>query len=469
MPTRSVSIAAALAPLLRRMLGEPLPLRIDFWDGSSAGPDAAPCRVAVRRPMALRRMMWAPGELGLVRAYVAGDLDLVEGDVFSLLAARDAIGVRDDHVEVGLGAGDIAGLVRALGRDMLGPPPPPPPEEARLRGRRHSRRRDRSAISHHYDVGNDFYRLLLGPTLTYSCAYWSDPDGGLDRAQEAKYELICRKLGLRPGQRLLDVGCGWGGMVLHAARHRGVRAVGVTISEQQAALARQRAEEAGLAGQVEIRLQDYREVDDGPFDAISSIGMFEHVGEARTAEYFSQLHRLVRPGGRVLNHAISRPPGPSAISDRSFMGRYVFPDGELLEVGKVVSAMQAADLEVRDVESIREHYALTLRAWSANIEANWDEIVRLVGPGRARVWRLYVPGCALGFEQARISVHQVLAVRTPVEGRSGMPLDRLDLLGAEPTLDLTEQRHPQAHAAVAATAAGDTPSDREVPAYARRR
>jgi cyclopropane-fatty-acyl-phospholipid synthase len=422
------SVAEALEPLLRRLLGPRLPVQIKAWDGSVVGPPSCPTTIVITSPNALRRMLWAPGELGLARAYVAGDLEL-EGDVFDLLHVRDAMANPLEHVEVGIGLKDVPELVRtarALG--ALGRPLPPPPEEAHLKGRRHSPARDRAAIAHHYDVGNDFYRLVLGPTLTYSCAHWPTPHSTLDEAQAAKYELVCTKLGIRPGMRLLDIGCGWGGMALHAAEHHGATVVGITLSKEQRRLAAERAEAAGLADRIDFREQDYREIDDGPFDVVSSIGMFEHVGEARTAEYMADVFALVRPGGRLLNHAISRPPGPSAISDRSFIGRYVFPDGELMEVGKTVSAMQAAGFEVRDVESLREHYALTLRAWVANLEANWDEAVRLVGAGRARVWLLYMAASAVNFEQGRTAIHQVLGVRPHPDGRSDMPLTRRELL-----------------------------------------
>jgi cyclopropane-fatty-acyl-phospholipid synthase len=419
-------VADELEPLARRLLGGALPVRLRAWDGSEVGPPDAAATVVLRSPDALRRMAFAPGELGLARAYVAGDLDL-DGDVFAVLGARDHLGAPDEHVPVRFDAATVAELLRAARRlGALGRPLPPPPEEARLGGRRHSHRRDAAAVSHHYDVGNDFYRLLLGETMTYSCGYWPRPETTLDRAQWEKYDLICRKLGLGPGQRLLDVGCGWGSMVLHAAREYGVSAVGITVSRQQEARARERVAEAGLDHLVQIRYQDYRAVADGPFDAISSIGMFEHVGLAQAATYAQRLHHLVAPGGRVLNHAISRPePGSHPAIDRhSFMGRYVFPDSELIEVGTVVSTMQAAGLEVRDVESLREHYGRTLRAWLTNLEAHWDEAVALAGPGRARVWRLYLAGCALGFEQGRISIHQTLAVRPDAAGRAHLPPTR---------------------------------------------
>lgn len=414
------TVAAQLGPVLHRLLGRELPIGLRAWDASSVGPPDAPVTVVVHGPRALQHLLWAPGELGLARAHVAGDLD-IEGDVYALLGIRDLLVEPGEDYRLRLdpaGWWQLASVVRRLGVSLRRPPVPA--EEAHLRGRLHSRRRDASAVSHHYDVGNDFYRLLLGPSLTYSCAYWVDGHADLDAAQTAKHELVCRKLGLRRGMRVLDVGCGWGSFAIHAAARHGVEVVGVTISEEQASLAQERVDEAGLAGRVEIRVQDYREVADGPFDAVASVGMFEHVGVSEITTYLHCLRGLVRPGGRILNHAISRPTPEDAprIDPRSFVGRYVFPDAALLEVGTVVSATQAAGLEVRDVQSLREHYSRTLRVWSANLEQRWDEAQRLVGPGRARVWRMYLAGSAIGFDQHRTSVHQVLAVRTHPDGRS---------------------------------------------------
>jgi cyclopropane-fatty-acyl-phospholipid synthase len=262
----------------------------------------------------------------------------------------------------------------------------------------------------------------LGPSLTYSCALFAEPTLTLEEAQAAKHELICAKLGLEPGMRLLDVGCGWGGMLLHAAEHHGVSAVGVTLSAPQAELARQRVSEAGLAGRVDVRLADYRDLEGESFDAISSIGMFEHVGLSQLQAYFDRLFGLLRPGGRLLNHGISRPHRERPVRPRkSFVYRYVFPDGELHEVGTVVSAAQRAGFEARHLESLREHYALTLRAWVRNLEQRWDEAVAAAGVARARIWRLYMAGSALGFEAGRIQVHQLLAVPAQ-DGQSGLPL-----------------------------------------------
>ena len=405
------SAASLLEPLVGSLLGDDAPVAVRFWDDSVIGGGDASTAIHVRSPEAVRHLLWAPGELGLGRAYVAGHLDL-DGDIYDLLKLRDHIAESREDADLKLGPRTWASLLPAAWRlRLLGRRPPLPEEEARLDGRIHSRQRDAAAIRHHYDVSNEFYRLVLGPTMTYSCAYFRSDDMGLDEAQESKYELICRKLGLQPGMRLLDVGCGWGGMVLHAARHHGVRAVGVTLSPSQHELASKRIAEAGLGDLVEVRVQDYRDIDDGPYDAISSIGMFEHVGLSMLREYFTCLHALLRPGGRLLNHGISRPDGEGGFDRGSFIDKYVFPDGELHEVGRVVSTMDDLGFEVRDVHALREHYAKTLRAWVANLEADWDHAQRLAGPGRARVWRLYMAASALNFEAARTGIHQVLAVK----------------------------------------------------------
>jgi cyclopropane-fatty-acyl-phospholipid synthase len=410
-----------LADLLQDLLGSDLPVAFSLYDGSRVGPDPAPATIIVRSPDALRRIVTAPGELGFGRAYVAGDIE-VEGDIYA------ALGLRDHLPDVKLRPAQWLAALRLAGAGGL-KPLPPPPEEARLRGRRHSKARDAAAVAHHYDVSNEFYRMVLGPSMTYSCAVWTDPSHSLEEAQADKHELICRKLDLQPGMRLLDIGCGWGGMLLHAAEHHGVHAVGVTLSKRQADMAAKRAAEAGLADKIEVRYQDYRDVADGPYDAISSIGMFEHVGLAMLQVYFERCFALLPPGGRLLNHAISRPAGGTgSTSDgrarfarRSFIDRYVFPDGELHEVGAVVSAIQKEGFEARHMESLREHYALTLRRWVANLEGNWDACVKEAGSARARIWRLYMAASAVQFETNRTQVHQVLAVK-PDGGRSGLPL-----------------------------------------------
>ncbi|MFJ7130280.1 class I SAM-dependent methyltransferase [Streptomyces sp. NPDC098101] len=418
--------ASRLTTLAGELLGGPLPVRLRAWDGSEAGPADAPVLV-LRDRRALRRMIWKPGELGTVRAWVAGELD-VEGDLYEVLdRVSGLLWERGDSP--GLLAAARDPRLRAAARELLrlaGPVPPPRPPAEEVRGRsgvRHTRRRDRQAIGHHYDVGNDFYALVLGPSMVYSCAYWT-PGGTLEEAQRDKLDLVARKLDLKEGDRLLDVGCGWGSMALHAAREYGARVVGVTLSREQAARARERVAEEGLTDRIEIRVQDYRDVTDGPYDAISSIGMAEHVGAVRYREYADVLYGLLRPGGRLLNHQISRRPEPdeAAYAIDPFIDAYVFPDGELAPMGRTLTALEDAGFEVRDVEALREHYALTLRRWVANLEADWDRAVRLVSPGRARVWRLYMAASAVSFERNRIGVNQFLAVKTPAPGTSGLPL-----------------------------------------------
>jgi cyclopropane-fatty-acyl-phospholipid synthase len=425
--TTNTGHAARLAKALAVVLGtDVIPLRLRAWDGSEAGPEGAPV-LEFRSRRALRWILWSPDQLGLSRAYVAGDIDS-PGDIFAAFAALSSAG---KFAEPGPfqapTAGEIWTLLRTAVRlGALGPNPKPPPEEARVarKGPLHSRRRDSAAISHHYDVGNDFYALVLGQSMVYSCAVW--PEGssgkdstdsgrrlaaGLDDAQEAKLDLVCRKLGLRPGMRVLEVGCGWGSFALHAAGKYGATVVGVTLSSEQANLARKRAAEAGLTDRVDIRVQDYRDVQDGPFDAISSIGMSEHVGREQTPAYAAALFNLLRPGGRLLNHAISWNAGPTRPDPDSFIPRYVFPDGEMIGLGEMVTALEAAGFEILDVEALRRHYALTLRAWVSRLEANWDQAVKLASVGRARVWRLYMASSALGFERGLTGVNQVLVQR----------------------------------------------------------
>jgi cyclopropane-fatty-acyl-phospholipid synthase len=417
----SGNAATIVAPLLEGLFGQHLPVRFEFWDGSGIGPTDGPGTVIIRSPNAISRLLWAPGELGIGRAYVTGELE-ADGDIFRVLEALHGAARPD------LRAGPrqaLLALRAAFQLGVLGRPPARPAEEASPQGRRHSKSRDASVISHHYDISNEFYRAVLGPTMTYSCARFAEPSTTLEAAQQSKHDLVCRKLGLHEQRdvHLLDVGCGWGSLALHAAHHYGANVVGITLSVAQAELARQRVKESGLDDQIEIRVQDYRDLRGERFDAISSIGMFEHVGTERTAEYFATLHGLLGDTGRLLNHAISSI-GGSRMGRNSFIGRYVFPDGELIDVGRVVLAMEQAGFEVRDVESLREHYGRTLRAWVGNLEANWDVAVTEVGVQRARVWHLYMAASANGFDDGGISVHQVLGVNPATNGRSGMPATR---------------------------------------------
>lgn len=430
-----------VATLVTTVLDDQVPLRVEAYDGSVVEPtvpsSANAVTLRIRSRDALRRVLARPGELGLARAYVAGDIE-IEGDLDPLFYLRAPDPRRFASPAI------MRALVELVGRDGL-VPPPPPLIEARPRGLMHSRARDRQAVTHHYDVSNAFYEMVLGPSMTYSCALWRSSEDALEEAQTRKVDLVARKLGLAEGDRLLDVGCGWGTMAIHAAAAYGARCVGVTLSEPQARYATERARRAGVSDLVEFRVQDYRDVDDGPYDAISSIGMSEHVGRRALGRYAQVVFDLLRPGGRFLNHAIGRPvsfeedPRPSRLRETSrqvqvalglrgpsrtasaFIDRYVFPDGELHEVGTLVSMFQAHGFEVRHLESIREHYGLTLRRWVANLEQRWDDAVAEVGPQRARVWRLYMAGSAVGFERHHLEVHQVLCVR-PDRGRSGLAL-----------------------------------------------
>jgi cyclopropane-fatty-acyl-phospholipid synthase len=415
-----------------------LPFRVEAYDGSAAEPtvesSANHMTLKILRRDALTRVITHPGELGLARAYVAGDID-IEGDLDALFE------LSVPPVTQLLKIDNLRSLLTTVGTSAL-KPLAPPDIEARQRGVLHSRSRDRQAISHHYDVSNHFYEMVLGPSMTYSCAVFRSPDESLEDAQRRKVDLVARKLGLGPGKRLLDVGCGWGAMGIHAAREYGATVVGVTLSEPQQRYATEQARLAGVDHLVEFRVQDFRDVSDGPFDAISSIGMSEHVGRRSLGTYTQRLFDLLRPGGRFLNHAIGRPvsfnpdPDPSKVSEMSrqmqialgmrgpskigspFMERYVFPDGELHEAGVMVSMFQAHGFEVRHLESLREHYALTLRQWVANLNKRFDEAVEEVGEQRARVWRLYMAGSAVGFERHHLEIHQILCD----EGASAMAL-----------------------------------------------
>jgi cyclopropane-fatty-acyl-phospholipid synthase len=418
MPARS-----PIAPALAGIVGAGRPIRIEAYDGSTWGPADPVSRIIIHDSRALRYIATAPGDLGPARAYVSGSLD-VEGDMFStlMMLAREEVGAVTwpDRLEV----------LRRLGPSILRPLAPPPEERhpGFWWGWRHSLGRDSRVISHHYDVSNRFYEWILGPTMAYTCAVYPSEAASLDEAQEEKVDLVCRKLDLQPGQRLLDVGCGWGTMVLHAAAEYGARVIGVTLSRQQAEYGQKRIAELGLSELAEIRHDDYRSVPEGGFDAVSSIGLTEHIGARNVPEYARFLAGKLRPHGRLLNHCITRPVTTAPSKAGGFINRYVFPDGELEAVGTIISALQDNGLEVRHEENFREHYARTCAAWGASLEDHWDEAVAEVGEGRARVWRLYLAASRLGFVQRRIELHQVLAVRTE-GGVSGMPLERLTFPG----------------------------------------
>jgi cyclopropane-fatty-acyl-phospholipid synthase len=412
-----------LAEVFERVAGPDAPVEFRAYDGSSAGtPGTPPVTFTVRDKTAVSYLAQAPGALGMARAYVSGHLD-VDGDMYMALRRLTAV----QQIDMGI-AGKLAVLRGLGGPGLLFPRVPPPPQEVRVNrswliGRRHSRGRDATAISHHYDVSNTFYEWVLGPSMAYTCACYPDAQASLEQAQEYKFDLVARKIALEPGMRLLDVGCGWGGMVMHAARKYEVKALGVTLSEQQAAWAQQAIKEAGLEELAEVRHLDYREVSETDFDAVSSIGLTEHIGKANLPGYFSFLAGKLRAGGRLLNHCITRPDNSGRASvRRGFIFRYVFPDGELEGPGYIISAMHDNGFEVRHEENLREHYAMTLAAWCANLDAHWDEAVAEVGEPIARVWRLYMAGSRLGFERNDIQLHQVLGVKLRSGGVAGMPL-----------------------------------------------
>jgi cyclopropane-fatty-acyl-phospholipid synthase len=392
---------------LRRELATALPQRpftITFWDGSElpATNGGGPA-LHVRSPAALAHALRAPGQLGISRAYVSGALDVDDLD--------EALAAILDYEPPPIDRGTQLRLALAAARAM-GPikPPPVPGAELRPRGRRHSIDRDRRAVRHHYDVSNDFFALLLDRSMTYSCAFFSRDGSSLEAAQTAKLDLVCTKLALEKGERMLDVGCGWGSLAIHAAREYGVSVTGITLSEQQAALARRRAAEAGVGDRVDIRVMDYRELADEPFDKIASIGMVEHVGAVQIDEYMRTLHRLLKPGGQLLNHGISR----LRVGDPEagpFSERYVFPDAAPLHLSRIQTAIERAGLETHHVEGFREDYAETLVHWARRLDANREEGERLVGPERMRVWRLYLRAARNNFTRGFTSIYQVRSSR----------------------------------------------------------
>ena len=414
-----------VASAVERLFPNGLAFHFSAYDGSSAGPDDAPVRLRLRSERGLSYLLTAPGDLGMVRAYVAGDLEIEgvhPGDPYDVVR----LFVRG-NTPVVPPPPEALRLVRGLGLRHL-VPPPPPPEEALpkwrrvVEGVRHSRTRDAEAIAHHYDVSNRFYELVLGPSMTYTCACYPHEHATLEEAQAFKYDLVARKLGLRPGMRLLDVGCGWGGMVLHAAREYGVRALGATLSRQQATWAQQAIKRARLDDLAEVRHLDYRDVRESGFDAVSSIGLTEHIGVRNYPAYFAFLRTRLRPGGRLLNHCITRPENRSPAAPGAFIDRYIFPDGELTGAGRIITEMQDAGFELRHAEDLREHYAMTCRAWARNLAEHWDACVAEVGLGTAKAWGLYLSGCSLGFELNDVQLHQVLGVRPHDDGRADFPL-----------------------------------------------
>jgi cyclopropane-fatty-acyl-phospholipid synthase len=416
-PITAVGVAQRLEIALRPFVGGELPVRLRAWDGSEAGPVDAPL-VELRSRDAVRRLLWHPGELGAAQAYVTGDievhhdLDAALTHVWAVAAERGLTGVRPSP-------GAFARALRtALGVGAVGRPPALPASQARVRGRLHSKLRDRRAISHHYDLSNEFYSLILEPQMAYSSAYFrsEDPSYTLEDAQRDKLDLVCTKLGLAPGMRFLDIGCGWGSLSLHAAEHYGVQVTGVTIAAEQKKFIDQRIHERGLSDRVEIRLQDYREIPEVAagrhFDAVGSLEMGEHVGEQNYGTYARVLHDAVKPGGRVLIQQMSRSGGRNGHPGGGpFIESFIAPDMHMRPVGETVALLERGGLEVRDVHAMREHYVRTVSGWLENFEANLPRLTELVGEEVVRVWRLYLVGGSMAFRDGRMGVDQILMVR----------------------------------------------------------
>ena len=420
----TLATQVSIADALTTVTPDGLPFRFTAYDGSATGPEDSPIHMHLASERGLSYVLTAPGDLGLVRAYVMGDLEITgihEGNPYELMRMM----LNEVHFERPTPS-EALRIVRGLGWSHLKPPPPPPQEHLpkwrrTFEGLRHSKARDKAAIHHHYDVSNAFYEWILGPSMTYTCALYPAADASLEQAQYEKYDLVARKLDLKPGMRLLDIGCGWGGMVRHAAREYGVTALGVTLSSAQVEWAAGAIKREGLEDRAEVRLLDYRDVPERDFDAMSSIGMTEHIGVRNYPSYFGFLLERLKPGGRLLNHMITRPDNRFR-STGAFIDRYIFPDGELIGSGHIIADAQDAGFEVRHEENLREHYALTLAAWSDNLVAHWDEAVAEVGHPTAKIWGLYLAASRVGFERNNTQIHQVLAVKLDDHANAHFPL-----------------------------------------------
>ncbi|WP_306364300.1 class I SAM-dependent methyltransferase [Nocardia sp. CC227C] len=413
-----------IAEIFETLIDGDMPIRFTAYDGSTTGPADSEFGLEIKNPRGVNYIATAPGDLGMARAYIAGDMvahGVHPGDPYALLKAMAGLKFRRPT------ALQLVVIARSLGWELMKPVPPPPQEamprwrRVALEGLRHSKLRDAEAIHHHYDVSNTFYEYVLGPSMTYTCAAYDNEEQTLEEAQENKYRLVFDKLRLREGDRLLDIGCGWGGMVRYAAK-RGVKVIGATLSAEQAEWARRKIREEGLTDLAEVRHSDYRDVPEGDFDAISSIGLTEHIGVANYPAYFSFMQSKLRDGGLFLNHCITRPDNTRTTKAGDFIDRYVFPDGELIGSGRIISEIQNVGLEVLHEENLRRHYALTLAEWCDNLVENWDKAVAEVGEGTAKVWGLYMAGCQLGFERNVVQLHQVLGVKLGADQEWTVPL-----------------------------------------------
>jgi cyclopropane-fatty-acyl-phospholipid synthase len=426
--------------VLTALFGEPRQRNFDvrFWDGAvdRGLHTPPPFTLVLNRPAALRRMLLPPNELSIVEAYIGGDVD-IDGSMEAASKLSEDIG---GQLRSPLAIAQLVGLVLGLPGDADDDLAAIRfPEQARKLGPRHTPVRDAAAIHYHYDVGNSFYKLWLDRRMVYSCAYFHSADDSLDTAQEAKLDLICRKLRLKPGERLLDIGCGWGGLIMHAAQHYGVDATGITLSENQATLAKERIQQAGLDDRCRVAIRDYRTLNAGDsYDKISSIGMVEHVGASHLPVYFASAFRALKPGGLFMNHGIVSlsEPRPRPLRERifrkfwradAFIDTYVFPDGKLTAAHDVIAAAEGAGFEVRDVESLREHYAMTLRHWVRSLEEKSVQATELVGEHHFRIWRLYMAASANAFTNAAINIIQTLLAKPDTHGKSNIPLTREDL------------------------------------------
>jgi cyclopropane-fatty-acyl-phospholipid synthase len=419
------TVAQTISGVIEPLFGGPLPVNVRMWDDSELfAEDPTAPTVLIASPNAIRRMLWAPGEIGLSRAYVTGDID-VDGDLADAFR-RIWAATRDRNLRARIRPATLLKAARAaITLGVIGRPLPPPASEARPHGRLHSKLRDSQVISHHYDLSNALYTLLLDEHMAYSCAYWTsdDPSYTIVDAQRDKLDLICRKLDLRPGARLLDVGCGWGALSVHAAKEYGAQVTGVTISKEQLAFGKTRVADEGLEHLVDLRLLDYRDISDGPYDAISAIEMGEHVGAANYPGFVGALHGLLRDEGRLLIQQMSH--GPNHPGGGPFIESYIAPDMHMRPLPELLGLIGAAGFEIRDVHALREHYVRTVEAWHAEFERRWDDVVELVGLEQARVWRLYLVGGALTFEENRMGVDQILSVKPTAAGRAGLPATRL--------------------------------------------